>query len=278
MDNDKNTPDNPQSADQTSPAAPADPNAETRAYPEAAPHDTAPPSPAAQEAAPAGRSRKRRNLLIGAGAAVALLAVGGGAFAVGAEVGEEDDDRPGLHAAPAVDDRADDDHDHDDNAREDDNDDEDRDDDRSGASDAVGTLPASDAASLRAAAEKAIAAADAEGAVSIDVERGGYEVEVRLPDGTEPDVFVTSGGSTEVRTEDDTETDADPLLDLAELDAIISAALTAAEADGAGTVEAVSASDDTGVAFEVSVRLADGADVDVDLDADLAAVRVDLDD
>ncbi|WP_309065389.1 hypothetical protein [Microbacterium sp.] len=300
MDNEKNTPETPRpdavpAGDAAPPAPPTspapasptsgvDPDADTRAFPaEPAPATGADSGASPAGAASDGGSRRRRNILIGAGAAVALLVVGGGAFAIGAEIADDDeDDRPGMHAEhdgsarggqPGGDDRPGDD------GRGDDGRGDDADDDRRGDVGPGAPVPASDAASLRDAAEKAITAADAEGAVAIDVERGGYDVEVRLADGTEPDVFVAGDGSTEVRDEDDTEADADPVLDLAKLDAVVTAALDAAEAevDGTGVVHSVAASDDAGVAYEVTVRFG-RSDAEIDLDADLAAVRVDVDD
>lgn len=235
----------------------------------------------------------RRWLMIGA-AVVALLAVGGGAYAIGANAGDADD-RPAATAQRGPDDAADPD---------DDLGDDDLGDggpgvaDRPGdvadernegpaASDASGGagtgtgLPASDAGALREAAEAAIAKADAKGATSIDVERGGYEVEVQLADGSQPDVFVATDGTVTVgsdRRDDDDRPD--PLLDLGELAGIAKAAVAAsAHAGGAdGAVEAISTTDDPGSAYEVSLRLPDGRDASVDLAPDLAAVATDIDD
>jgi uncharacterized membrane protein YkoI len=235
---------------------------------------------AQQPAAPQPERPARRSgriALIAAGAVVALLAVGGGAYALGANAEDDaDDDRRSSPQVAA--DRTDDS----DAAQDDRGDDaDDRSDDGSGQ----GTGSAApgdpvDAAALRAAAEKAISETGAEGATSIDVERGGYEVEVRLLDGTEPDVFVAVDGTVTTGRDDDRDDSPDPLLDLGRLDAIADAALKAAASSAAadGVIDDISTSDDPGVAYEVSIRLSDDRDADVDLDAKLGVVTVDVDD
>lgn len=140
----------------------------------------------------------------------------------------------------------------------------------------------------------------------------GYEVEVSLPGGGETHVYLdddyavtstrtgddrggdrgdrggrdddddrdgTSGSATDdsaggsgdattgTGTGDDTVTGAD-------YDQASAAALSAA---GGGTVTDVDRSDDGGVAYEVDVRLDDGTEVDVDLDAAFGVVRTDVD-
>ncbi|KQR46087.1 hypothetical protein ASF82_00570 [Frigoribacterium sp. Leaf164] len=139
----------------------------------------------------------------------------------------------------------------------------------------------------------------------------GYEVEVSLPGGGETHVYLdddyavtstrtgddrggdrgdrggrddddrdgTSGSATDdsaggsgdattgTGTDDDTVTGAD-------YDQASAAALSAA---GGGTVTDVDRSDDGGVAYEVDVRLDDGTEVDVDLDAAFGVVRTDVD-
>ncbi|MDQ0646540.1 putative membrane protein YkoI [Microbacterium natoriense] len=233
--------------------------------------DTEPAAPAAPAGPQSGR--RRRNILIGAAATVAILAVGGGAYAIGAEVGDDDDDRPAASQGSGS--SATDDGDRDGDRA----DDGARDDDRAPETGAGAGIVA-DAASMRDAAEAAIGAAGGTGASSIDVEHGGYEVEVLLADGSEVDVFVGADGAASVDPSRDDDRRADPALDLATLGDIIDAALAASsEASGGdGTVDAVSSSDDQGVAYEVSIRLADGRDADIDLAADLALVFADVDD
>lgn len=229
--------------------------------------DTEPAAPATPARPQSGR--RRRNIVIGAAATVAILAVGGGAYAIGAEVGDDDDDRPAVSQGS------------DSSATDDDDREGDRasDDDRAPET-ATGAGMVADAASMREAAEAAIDAAGGTGASSIDVEHGGYEVEVLLADGSEVDVFVGADGAASVDPSRDDDRRADPALDLATLGDIIDAALaSSSEASGGdGTVDAVSSSDDQGVAYEVSIRLAGGRDADIDLAADLALVFADVDD
>ena len=240
------------------------------------------PTASADSATPATdaarRSRRTRNTLIGVGAGVALLAFGGGAFAIGNAVGDDDDDeRPRMHApaAPGGDARGEqpghgepgDDHGGD------------RDGDRRGDDSAGASAPA-DAAALRAAAEAAIAHASAEGITSIEIERGGYDIDARLADGTEQDLFVTADGAVRERgnDDDDVETDDDPLIDLAELGDILAAAQSAATDAGATetTFHALSTST-SGALYEVELRQGARDEVEVELDADLSTVRVDID-
>lgn len=219
------------------------------------------PTPAADSAGATTGGRRRRNIIIGAAAAVALVAIGGGAYAIGTNAGDDDDDRPTASQSGA---------------------DESGDDDRGEAS--TGETSSSgvtaDAASMRAAAEVAITTANGTGASSIDVENGGYEVEVLRADGSEVDVFVGTDGAASVEPSADDDRRTEPVLDLTKLDDIVDAALAAsAAASGAdGVVDSVSGDDDQGVAYEVSIRLADGRDADIDLAADLSLVFADVDD
>lgn len=217
-------------------------------------------------AATTRKPRHRRNLLIGLGAAVALVAMGGGAYAVGTAAADEDDDRTGVHAA------SDDDHSSDD--RDDD------DGDRDGVRPSDAPYAASDAAALRAAAEQAIAHADGTGVTAIEVERGGYDIDVLRADGTEIDVFIGADGTVRTDDTDDEDDDDDPLLDLAKLGDILAAAQSAAttEAGAAGVVDSVSTSDGSSRAYEVDLRLDDRRDVEIELADDLTVVAVDIDD
>jgi uncharacterized membrane protein YkoI len=138
----------------------------------------------------------------------------------------------------------------------------------------------------------------------------GYEVEVVLPDGSEATVLLDGDHSvTSSRVDDDSRgsgatptpvagddrdddslgSDATPTpaagpglddsardddLTGADYDRAAAAALAAA---GGGTVTDADRSDDTGVAYEVDVRLDDGTEVDVDLDQAFGVVRTDVD-
>lgn len=105
---------------------------------------------------------------------------------------------------------------------------------------------------------------------------GYYEVEVTLDDGREVDVHLDEGFAVLGSERDDEEEDDD--------DAQVTgpardeAAAAALEAAGGGTVTDVEAADDGADGYEVEVRLEDGTEVDVDLDADLAVLSVENDD
>lgn len=217
---------------------------------------------------------RKRGLLIGAAAVAALVAVGGSAYAIGANIGDDDRDR----SAAVAGDRSG--HDGDDADDEAAGGHAQPDDSAAGRSGASQNLPPTDAAALREAAELAIADSDAQGASSIDVERGGYEIETQLADGSEPDVFVTVDGTVTTGTDRPDSDRPDPILDLTKLEDISRAALAAAaEAGGAdGAIDSISSSDDRGVAYEVSVRLPDGRDADIELADDLGVVTSDIDD
>lgn len=206
------------------------------------------------------KRRPGRIALIAAAAAVALVAVGGGAYAV---TGGFDDDR-GSQGASA-DDREDASDVHDDPT-----DDDGRHDDDHG----TGSQAPADAASLRAAAESAIAETGAQGATSIEVENGGYEVELRRADGSEIDAFVTADGAVRVASDEDDDRSDDALIDLDRLSAVTEAAAHAAS----GAVEKVSTTSRSGAVYEVEVRATDGRDAEVLLDADAVVVSADLDD
>ena len=125
----------------------------------------------------------------------------------------------------------------------------------------------------------------------VEVDDGGYDVEVRLTDGTEVDVELGSDFAI-LRTEnddadddsgDDSDGDSDdgaddgsdsddlPVGD-AERQQAIDAALAEA---GAGDVTDVE-HDEGG--YDVEVRLADGTEIDVDLDSDFAVLHTEHDD
>jgi len=120
-----------------------------------------------------------------------------------------------------------------------------------------------------------------------------YTVEVRREDGSDVDVELdedyevvrvdgasTGGGATGTNSEtpSDDPTDAATGDDAAiSADDRSSAEKAALDAAGPGTVTDLDRSDDTDHAWEVEVTGADGRDVDVDLDAQFAVVRIDSD-
>jgi len=138
---------------------------------------------------------------------------------------------------------------------------------------------------------------------SVERDDGGYEVEVRLADGTEVDVDLdgefavvhtsTDDPDDESDDESDNESDDDPDDESDDEsdddsddgsdgdnvpvgDAERQRATDAALAEtGEGTVTDVEI-DDGG--YDVEVRLADGTEIDVDLDADFAVVQTEQDD
>ncbi|MFJ4046546.1 hypothetical protein ACIPV2_12460 [Microbacterium sp. NPDC089987] len=279
MDNDENTPassddragrdaTHPDSAGADAPTERLD-DATAPARADSSTPDTAP----AAENHVGGRSRNRR-ILIGAGAAVALLAFGGGAFAIGTAVADDDDDdRPGIHAPGSRDGDAR-------GGQPGHGPGGDREDDRDERPGDAGAASApADAGALRAAAEAAIEHSSAEGITSIEIERGGYDIDARLSDGSEVDLFVTPEGSVRERGGDEAnDDDDDPLIDLAQLGDILAAAQSAATDAGATETafHALSTSS-SGAVYEVELRGGDRSEVEVELDADLGVVQVDID-
>ena len=237
--------------------------------------ETATSGDPAQPAAPAKtRTQKNAPWLIGAGAAVAVLLLGGGGMAIGAALADNDrDDASGSSEDHRTSEHRDDDIDRADSTT-------DADDDRGGdredgsgsasGSAAGADLAKSDAASLADAIDAAIAKASGDGATSIEVERGGWSVDVALADGTEVEVYVEEGGSSTVR-ESDTERSSDPLIEISQLSSIVDAAIAKA---GGGTVESISTDNDL-ARYEVSIDLGNGQDVDVEFDEKLAVIGVD---
>lgn len=265
------------------PQPPVDPAASTQALPETSPENSPNTVVVDESAQPAmttkARLQKNAPWLIGAGAAVAVLLLGGGGMAVGAALaGNDRGDSSvsgGEHRSSEHRDgdgeRADSSEDTDDNADGTDGDDRggDRESDSgstSGSAAGAG-LAKADAASLTDAIDAAIAQASGDGATSIDVERGGWSVDVVLSDGTEVEVFVAEGGSATIR-ESDTDRSTDPVIKTSQLSSIIDAAV---EKAGGGSVESISTGNDL-ARYEVSVDLGNGQDVDVELDNTLAVI------
>ncbi|WP_405216807.1 hypothetical protein [Agrococcus sp. Ld7] len=141
----------------------------------------------------------------------------------------------------------------------------------SGAGDGTGSDGPSAPASLVAAIDAAVRAAGGGGATSIDVGSQGWEVGVRLDDGSRVDVWVPTGGDPVVSADDDERT-SDAPLDPARIPAICAAAIAAA---GGGSVTMIETDDEDGRAgFEVEVAVG-AQQVDVELAADLTVVAVD---
>ncbi|TFC01577.1 hypothetical protein E3O42_09315 [Cryobacterium adonitolivorans] len=140
------------------------------------------------------------------------------------------------------------------------------------------------------------AALDAVGSGTVtdtETETGGtdpnaYEVEVTLADGTEVDValdksFAVLWVDDEAgRSDDDGTSDSGAddsagraAVSDADRDAASAAALATLPAGTAGTVTEVEPSDDVDHAWEVEITLDNGQDVDVELDAGFAVLKVD---
>lgn len=229
---------------------------------------------------PAGAStaqpkrRVGRPVLFGIGAGIALLLAGGAGLAAGMTLAGDDRDEPSTSSGETGGNAA----------RGADRDDDDRrgNDRQDGStSGAAAAHPAADPAALREAVAAAVAATGGSGASSIDVEAGGYDVEVQLDGGTDADVFVSPDGTVSAPQNRDSDRTPEALLDLDRIDRIVAAAADAASAAAgghAGVVDSISTSDDPGVAFEVTVRYDRGGEVEVALADDLTVVATDLDD
>lgn len=135
-----------------------------------------------------------------------------------------------------------------------------------------GEFVAADADALRRAITLGVEAAGGEGATEIEVQRGGWKIEVQRTNGTEVEVFVAVDGATSIREEDDD--DRDPLIDINQLPEIVRIAL---EAAGGGTIKKLSTDDDDDHLYDIDVRLSDGSDVEIELDAALNVVSIDFD-
>lgn len=248
------------------PASPTDPTVALQA--EGA--TTSAAASAAEDSAPR-RRKASRPVLLGVGAGLALLLVGGVGLAVGMELGE-DLDAPSSQQASGDDDR-------DDDEPVDDGRDEaqDREDDRGDSGQGSGEIAPAGVEALSEAAASALDATGAEGVSSVDVERGGYEVEVQFDDGTDADVFVSTDREVSEPRNGDEDASAEAVLELERLDAIADAA-TAAGPTADGEIVSISTSDDDAVAFEVTLRYPDGREFEAALAEDLSVVSTDLDD
>lgn len=229
---------------------------------------TAAPVDRDADAAPAATKRGRglvKPILVGTGAALVVLAVAGVGLTV-AEAMDDDGDDPVATQSSDGSPGASSDGDRDDRDGHGDHGDRGgRDDDALVAPDSASSEPTD----LASAIEAAIGAAGGGAATSIEVERGGWSVDVRLEDGSEVDVRVPESGEPVVRADDDGDGSSDAPLDPARI-AEISAAATGAA--GGGTVLSIESEDDG--RFDVEVAH-DGVDVDVELGSDLAVIAVD---
>jgi uncharacterized membrane protein YkoI len=168
-------------------------------------------------------------------------------------------------------------------------------------------------ASLERASKAALAEAGGGQVTGAEAEDGGFEVEVRMPDGSEVDVLLGSDYAVLATDRDDDRDDdrdgrdADDLDDTNRADdaddrgvagtgtgdgtgsatatalppltadEITQAGAAALASTGSGAVEEVERSDDATHAFEVQVRLPNGDEVDVKLDAAFAVVASETD-
>ena len=133
----------------------------------------------------------------------------------------------------------------------------------------------------RSAAELAetVAAAStaAEGdATAIEAQRdGSWDVTLRGGDGSETEVRVSADGAASVRATDGVDDDAPAgVLDDATIASVVDAAL--AEVDG--RVTDIEVDDDAARPYDVTVLASDGRWVEIDLDAQFAAVQSGSDD
>ncbi|GAA1408007.1 hypothetical protein AUR04nite_13240 [Glutamicibacter uratoxydans] len=214
-----------------------------------------------QTPAPVQTRSSRKAYGITAAALVALLAAAGTAYA--ASSANADDSTQPAAASPAATQQA--------TGHDDDDNDNDHDDRKH-----TGTLADASIDALRTAAQAALTHANAQSVSSIEVERGGYEVEVLFANHDEQELFVAADGSIKASAVEkaDADDDAEPALDLSQLDAVATAAQAAAQGKEL-SLESISASDDAPEAYEVEFRSGTGDDVEVNLDAALKPVDID---
>ncbi|WP_174777015.1 PepSY domain-containing protein [Cryobacterium lactosi] len=154
------------------------------------------------------------------------------------------------------------------------------------------TLDKASAAALDAAGSGTVTGSDA----GSDDDAYAYEVEVTLADGTDVDVALdksfavlwvdglptgaasaapTTGSGTDDSGTSGTDDSDLGALSAADRDAASAAALATLPAGTVGTITEVERSDDFDHAYEVEITLENGQDVDVELDASFAVVKVD---
>lgn len=210
---------------------------------------------------PVKSNSRRKPLTIAAIAAAALMAVGGSAYAASVSTDTQADLRS-AGSAPAASQHAE--HDDDDDDRGDHDSQEDQQHESSKA-----PLASSDVTAVHQAADQAVAHTNAKGVRSIEIEHGGYEVEVQLSDGSEQDVFVAADGriTTSKAEKDDDHEQAETLLDLTKLQAVVDAARDALK-DQNSQFDSISSNDDSDSAYEVEFTSGND-DVEVELNAAL---------
>lgn len=210
-----------------------------------------------REANPTRRSRKR-SVLIGL-AAGAVVLVGGAGVAVATGQFDREPDLSAVAGAPIV--------------------------ASAGGSDSTtngttsngvttGALPA-DAAALNAAIAAAVAAAGGVGAESVEVDRGGYDVDVQLADGSDQSAFVAADGTVRVSTERDAaDSRPDPLLSADAVENVVDAVTGFAPA---AAISSLSTSTDRGHAYEVDARQSDGVELELEIADDMTVTAEDID-
>ncbi|WP_137756901.1 PepSY domain-containing protein [Agrococcus sp. SGAir0287] len=260
------------------PQQPIDANDPTPQHPVAQPTGAEAPTaqqpvanPAAAEATPRRGRGILKPVLIGAGAAVAVLAVAGVGLTVADALDDANDQptaQPSVTApAPTTPSTggpgADDDRGGDDQGGSDD-----------GSGPAAPANPAdlATASGLAGAIDAAVDAAGGQGATEVEVERDGWKVDVLLADGTEVEVRVFADGRESIVQQDDDDSRGSALIDVSRLSDIVDAALAAT---GGGTVDKIEAEDDDSHAYEVRVEIGGDQDVDVELADDLSVVSID---
>jgi uncharacterized membrane protein YkoI len=218
-------------------------------------------SPASDAPARAPKRTRTRTLLLAGGAVAAAAVLAGGGVAIGAAIADEGDDRDDDVALVADDSSSDD---------------SSSDDSGSSRGETAGTA---DAGELSDIVQTAAGAGDDLGAAtSIEAVRsGGWEVRFETESGDETTVLVGVDGAARVTgTETGDADDSAPAgtLDTATVRSLVDAAL--AEADG--TIIDLDIDGDAAAPYDVTVLLADRTSVDIELGADFAVLRTDVDD
>ena len=136
-----------------------------------------------------------------------------------------------------------------------------------------------DAASLTSAIDRAVAAVDGVGASSVAISSGLYEIDVLLADGREVDVYIAADGTITADPVANNDLFDDPALDTNRLSDVVDAALAAVTASvgQGGTITELSTTSSPGRAFDITVMLAGGGEVSLELADDLSVVEFDRD-
>ncbi len=139
---------------------------------------------------------------------------------------------------------------------------------------AAGDGETPDSNDMQRARDAALAEAGGGTVTEVESDDGGYDVEVRLEDGTEVDIELAGDFTVRSTVSDEVDDNDDDDLQLDDATRQRAADAALAEAGG-GTVTDV---EHDGTGFDVEVRLDDGTELDMDLASDFSVLNSETDD